>query len=524
MQLRPYQLAAAEGIGQAFERGFRSALLALPTGCGKTIVFAEVARREVARGGRVLILAHRGELLEQAIDKLRKSTGIVAGLEKADATADHDEDGFPYTVVVGSVQSMYREKRLERFHADDFSLIIVDECHHALATTYTAILDYFTGARLLGVTATPDRGDGRGLNAVFETIAYEYSILQAIREGWLCPIRAQTIPLKLELDGVTVNGDFQVGSLGDALSPYLGRIAQEMSSRIRDRKTVIFTPLIKTSLKLLPFLQAAGFNVREVNGESRDRADIIRWFDEAGPGTVLLNSMLLTEGWDCPSVDCISVLRATKVRALYAQMVGRGTRLCEGKRNLLLLDFLWHTSTHDLCRPASLLGLSDEEEESATEAVNKSGEEGVTLDDALIEGAETETERKRHDALAKKLADLAKRKGRLVDPLAYSRDAGGDIQAPADGGHSITMQQIDALEAVGIACPATSEEADAVLDLHRRRQEAGLASPKQIRFLSQRGFQKVAEWRFADAKRLIDRMIVCGWKIPRGIDPATYRP
>ena len=249
------------------------------------------------RGGRVLILAHRGELLQQAIDKLRTATGIVAGLEKAEETSDVNYDEPPYTVVVGSVQSMKSPKRLARFAPDEFSLIVIDECHHALTDTYRAVIDHFPDAHLLGVTATPDRGDLRSLGEVFEKIAFEYSIVQAIQDGYLCPIRAQTVPLQIDLSGVArQGGDYQAAGLGTALEPYLHQICHEIMERCRERKTIVFTPLIATSKKILAIFAEQGFHaVKEVNGESDDRRETLDWFSRAPKGCVLLNSMLLTE-------------------------------------------------------------------------------------------------------------------------------------------------------------------------------------------------------------------------------------
>ena len=181
----------------------------------------------------------------------------------------------------------------------------------------------------------------------------------AIREGYLCPIRAQTVPLSIDLAGVKVSaGDFAAGDLGTALDPYLERIADEMlAAGCMQRKTVAFLPLVATSKKFAAALAAKGFDAMEVDGESEDRAEVLERYEQAGPGAVLCNSMLLTEGWDCPSVDCVVVLRPTKVRSLYVQMVGRGTRLSPetGKAELLVLDFLWMTERHDLCRPAHLV-------------------------------------------------------------------------------------------------------------------------------------------------------------------------
>lgn len=263
--------------------------------------------------------------------------------------------GSWFRITVGSVQTLMRQSRLERFSQDYFNTIIIDEAHHCVSGSYQRILQYFSEAKVLGVTATPDRGDMKNLGSVFESLAYEYSLPQAIREGYLSPIKALTVPLKMDLTGVGIqSGDFKAGDLGTALDPYLEQIAVEMEKVCRDRKTVVFLPLVKTSQKFRDILNAHGFRAAEVNGESRDRNEILKQFD-AGEYNALCNSMLLTEGWDCPSVDCIVVLRPTKVRSLYSQMVGRGTRLSPGKDHLLLLDFLWHTERHELCHPANLI-------------------------------------------------------------------------------------------------------------------------------------------------------------------------
>ena len=193
--LRPYQEAARKSIHNEWENGRLRTLLVLPTGTGKTIVFASIAADQVRAGDRVLILAHRGELLEQAADKLQRSTGLVSAVEKAESTC---LDSW-YRVVVGSVQTLQRSARLERFPRDYFGTIIIDEAHHSITDGYRRILDYFDSAKLLGVTATPDRGDMRNLGEVFDSLAYEYKLTDAIKDGYLCRIMAQTIPLKLDI-------------------------------------------------------------------------------------------------------------------------------------------------------------------------------------------------------------------------------------------------------------------------------------------------------------------------------------
>lgn len=531
MELRPYQTEAAQAVRKEWEEGRRRTLLVLPTGTGKTIVFCKLAEEEVREGRRVLILAHRNELLEQAADKMRRATGLGCSVEKAEQTSF----GEWYRITVGSVQTMSRERRLEMFDREHFDTIIVDEAHHALSDTYQTVLGHFESASVLGVTATPDRGDLRSLGAYFESLAFEYSLPQAIREGYLTPIRAQTIPLTIDMDGVrSTAGDFRAADVSNALDPYLERIAGEIARRASGRRTVVFTPLIATSLKLLGYLQAAGVEAMEVNGESPDRGEIIGRFASARPGAVLLNSMLLTEGWDCPSVDCVVVLRATKVRSLYCQMVGRGTRLSPetGKENLLLLDFLWHSSRHELCRPAHLVVEDEETAQAMTRITEAAADPGEFVD--LIEAevdAQSEVVREREERLAEKLRNLRNKKARLVDPLQYEmsiQDASLASYKPSFGWEAQppTMEQREALFKLDIAPDAVecAGKAARLIEAVERRREANLATPKQIRFLEARGFRHVGQWGMADAKRLVDRIAANGWRTPGAIDPATYVP
>ena len=275
-QLRPYQAEAKQAILAAWDEGYRKTLLVLPTGCGKTVVFSSVTEDQVKKGHRVLIMAHRGELLDQAADKLRSASGLDSVLEKAESSCL----GSPLPVTVGSVQSLAQEKRLARFPNDYFQDIIVDEAHHCLSDSYRRVLDHFPDANILGVTATPDRGDMKNLGEFFDSKAYEYSMTEAIRQGYLCPIKAQMIPLELDINSVGIsNGDFAVGEIGHALEPYLEQIAQEMVNYCKGRKTVVFLPLIATSQKFCAMLNAAGLRAAEVNGNSGDRAEVLSDFE-----------------------------------------------------------------------------------------------------------------------------------------------------------------------------------------------------------------------------------------------------
>lgn len=525
MELRPYQQEAKNAIMSQWETVDRT-LLVLPTGCGKTIVFAKVAEDCVRMGRRVLILAHRGELLDQAADKLQKATGLGCAVEKAEQSC---RDSW-FRVVVGSVQTLMGDKRLSSFPEDYFSTIIVDEAHHSISDSYQKVLQHFQDAKVLGVTATPDRSDMRNLGQYFESLAYEYTLPRAIKEGYLSPIKAMTIPLKLDISQVGISaGDFKASDVDSALDPYLYQIADEMVKYCKDRKTVVFLPLIATSQKFRNILEEKGFRAGEVNGSSEDRSQVLADFD-AGKYDVLCNSMLLTEGWDCPTVDCIVVLRPTKSRSLYSQMVGRGIRLFPGKDHLLLLDFLWMTERHELCRPASLICKDEEVAKRMTKNLEEDAGNAMDLEEAE-EKASSDIVAEREQALAKQLAEMRRRKKKLVDPLQFemsiqAEDLTGYV--PAFGWEMAppTDRQKERLETLGILPDEIDNAGKAAMLLDRlaKRRQENLTTPKQIRFLEGRGFQHVGTWQFDQARILIDRIAGNGWKVPYDINPQTFQP
>lgn len=526
MELRPYQQEAQQAVFNEWQAGNSKTLLVLPTGTGKTIVFAKITENCVSNGDRVLILAHRGELLEQASDKLYNATHLKCATEKAEQSCL----GSWFRVVVGSVQSLQREKRLNQFSKDYFDTIIIDEAHHCISDGYQKVLEHFDGAKVLGVTATPDRGDMRDLGEFFDSLAYEYTLPKAIHEGYLSPIKALTIPLQLDLSNVSMqSGDFKAADIGTALDPYLEQIADEMTKYCKDRKTVVFLPLIATSQKFRDILIQKGFNAAEVNGNSKDREEILKDFAD-DKYNVLCNSMLLTEGWDCPSVDCIIVLRPTKVRGLYSQMVGRGTRLHPGKEDLLLLDFLWLTERHELCRPASLICKTQEVAERMTK--NLTDAPGMPVDiEAAAQQAESDVVSDREASLAKALEQMKHRKRKLVDPLQFelsiqAEDLSGYVPSFGWEMSPPSEKQLTALEKFGIFPDEVDNagKASLLLDRLNKRRFEGLTTPKQIRFLEGRGFQHVGTWSFNSAKQLIDRIAANGWRTPFGINPSEYNP
>lgn len=512
MKLRPYQEAAFDKIFEAWKT-YKKTLLVLPTGCGKTIVFANVAA-ELAKSERVLILAHRDELIRQASDKIYKACGLQTAIEKAEETAL----GSFCNITCGSVQTLMRQSRLERFPRDYYGSIIIDEAHHALSSSYKSILNYWSDAKVLGVTATPDRGDKRNLGDVFESVAYEYSIRDAIRQKYLSPIVCECLPLKIDISKVhTKAGDYDAGEIGSALEPFLEQIADAIP---RDRRTLIFLPLISTSKEMTRLLQARGFRAEHIDGKSEDRREILARL-AAGEIDVLCNSMLLTEGFDEPSIDCVVCLRPTKSRALYAQIIGRGTRLCEGKKNLLILDFLWNTAKHDICHAAHLIAPRAETASKMRE-ISESKGAGVQLELLdLEETADNEIRKVREDKLAERLRLLSTKSRKLLDPLQYALSVhDDDLQdyepempwefAPA------SAAQIALLEKNGFDASTIPNKGYAckILDRMDQRRQAGLCSPKQMKLLQRYYGGDIGNWSFAAANAAIAALAANGWKKP----------
>ena len=528
MQLRKYQQEAHDSIFNEWEKkGIKKTLLVLPTGCGKTIVFAKVAEDCVKEGNKVLIMAHRGELLEQAADKIKKMTGLECSVEKAEQTCM----GSWNRIVVGSVQTLQGTKRLSKFPKDYFDTIIIDEAHHVLSSSYQKVLDHFD-ARVLGVTATTDRGDMKNLGSYFQTLAYEYTLPEAIKSGYLVPIKALTIPLELDLSSVSMSaGDFKASDVGSALDPYLMGIINEMKKYCKDRKTVVFLPLVATSKKFTKLLNENGFKAAEVNGSSKDREEVTKDFAE-NKYNVLCNSMLLTEGWDCPDVNCVIVLRPTKVRSLYSQMVGRGTRLSPqtGKKDLLLLDFLWHSERHELCHPANLICESEEVAKRMTKKMEDNAGEEFDIQDAEEE-AKKDIIKEREEALQKQLEEMKHKKRKLVDPIQYAMSIEAeDLQdyVPSFGWECTppTEKQLKLLDSEGIFSQEIPNAgyASKLIEKLDMRRKAHLATPKQIRLLERYNFEHVGNWPFKAASNMISRIASNSWKLPDGLNPKEYVP
>lgn len=351
--LRPYQEAAVVAVRSAYKEGYRSVLLVLATGCGKTVIFSNIANRVVVRQQRVLVLAHRTELLTQAQAKLR-DVGLYSELEQGVSRSD------AAPVVLASVQTL-KGKRLASFARDTFTLIIIDEAHHAAAETYRTIIKHFRTARVLGVTATPERADGVDLMRLFDKVAYRYDMLKAMRAGHLAPMRSTILDMPtIDLSKVALKGsDFDPVELAKLLNEEraLRGMADQILTTSVGRKTMIFTVDVKNAYAMAAVLnQLKPKSALAVDGSSptETRAAALAAF-RANKFTYLINCALFTEGFDEPSLGCVVIARPTKSRVLHTQMLGRGARLALDKTECLSVDFT-SSKSRTITAPDSLAG------------------------------------------------------------------------------------------------------------------------------------------------------------------------
>jgi len=358
--LRPYQREAIAAVLAGRRAGVRRMLVCLPTGAGKTVIFSELA--QLARR-QVLVLAHREELLAQARDKLERALGgaHVVAIERGSERAPDDAK-----VVVCSIRSLHEARLANVIRGRDLGLIVYDECHHAAAEDNLRVLrqlgvfdERWTGT-LLGFTATTARGDGKGLDTVFERIVYARTLPELIDDGYLAPLTGFRVSTAADLTRLSGSGlDFREDELAEAVdieerNAIVARSIQELA---RDRRTIAFCVTVNHAKNLSHSLNALGVPAGIVHGamSSDVRAQALADF-RSGRTQVLANVAVLTEGFDDPGVSCIAMARPTRSEGLYAQCVGRGTRLHPGKKNCLILDFV-DVSALSLCSLPSLFGL-----------------------------------------------------------------------------------------------------------------------------------------------------------------------
>ena len=447
LRMRPYQLAAKLAVERTF--GWvetpsdveivpaARTMIDLATGTGKTVTFAALANDAK---GRVLVVAHRDELIEQAATKLREVTGDRVDIEKANDGADLWN---PCRIVVGSVQTLNSIRngrpRMERLEPDKYGLVIIDECHHATADSYRRVIAHFEknpACRILGATATPDRADEESLGKIFRTVAYRYQLRDAIRDGYLCNVRCRSIPLDLSFASIKdTAGDFNQGELGAIMEEdgALHGVVKAVREQGEGRKSIIFGVRVKHAEQLAEiFNRDEPGSARSISGGTPkdERAAIVSQFRK-GQFRYLCNVGVATEGFDVPDVGCVAVARPTQSRALYTQMIGRGTRplyectlfetpaerqaaiAASGKPDCLVIDFTDNARNHKLVSAIDILG-DDYEDEIVVEAKRIAADKCVNPSDVLDIAAQELRRKRAADAARAAEEAIRKRRARVV--------------------------------------------------------------------------------------------------------------
>jgi len=520
MKMRPYQREALAAIKREWE-SVASTLGVLPTGTGKTILFATLIRSCFPL--RALVLAHREELIFQAADKIKRVTGFQCEVEMASYRADMGDGLFSSPqVVVSTIQTQCSgadgSGRMSRFDPFMFGLLIVDEAHHATAATYRRVIDYYRqnpALKVLGVTATPDRADEEALGQVYETVAYDYEIVDAIRDGWLVPVEQQHIVVSgLDFSSVkTTAGDLNGADLAKIMEEerILHEIAGPTIEIVGERRTLVFASSVKHAERLCEILNrhrsgCAGWVCGKTDKE--ERRETLRAFSE-GKLQYMVNVGVLTEGFDDPGVEVVVMGRPTKSRSLYAQMVGRGTRPLAGlvdgletaeerrlaiggspKPKCLVVDFVGNSGRHKLVTTADILG-GNMSEDVVERAIRKARESEGAVD--VMKSLEEEQE-----AIRLEKAREAARRANLKAKASWSVkqiDAFDVFQidpVQARGWHrgkTLSEKQRAVLAKAGID-PDSVDYANGreLLNEVFRRWDEGLCSYKQARILRKHGY------------------------------------
>ncbi|MGK7907601.1 MAG: DEAD/DEAH box helicase [Synechococcus sp.] len=378
IRLRPYQKLAIASVEASWERCDRS-LVQMATGAGKTVVFAQLLKRRL-RGTtkQGFVLVHRQELLQQAVDKIRQvwpkaKMGVV----------HRQREELDKQVVVASIPSLYR--RLEKIDPATIALVVVDEAHHAPARSWQTTINALTaaGAKCLGVTATPERDKWVGLGEVFEELCFTRSLPDLIPE-YLCDLRAVRLDTELELDSVRIRqGDFAVGELDKAVNTDARNqlIVEGWMRYAQGRGSVAYCVSVQHALQLAETFRSFGIPAGTVSGKQsrRDRQATLSAF-LSGDLQILTNCLVLTEGWDCPGLQCVIMARPTQSSLLFTQMLGRGTRQAEGKTDCLIIDIADNTRRHKLQTVHSLFGLASSTDllkESVSQRVREKEQEEI---------------------------------------------------------------------------------------------------------------------------------------------------
>lgn len=486
MNLRPYQAAALQAVREAYRQKHRAALVVMPTGTGKTVLFAEISR--LAKGP-VLVLAHRQELVEQAREKISAWCNDVVAVEMAhrrDFTRPDlsRPDGSRPKIAVASIQTL--RQRLQHIPRDAFRIVVVDEAHHATADSYREVLNHFD-AHLLGVTATPDRSDRVPLGEVFSTVAFEYDMRTAIQDGWLCPIQSFLVQTQADFSGVRkIAGELATRDVEDILNQelHLAEIAAPILRERRDRPAIVFAASVAHAYALTRVMNELAGDpnfAAAVDGTTSFelRAPVLDRF-RRGHIKVLVNCALFTEGFDVPQIALVAIARPVLSRSFYAQMVGRGTRIAPGKKDLLVLDFVPSNCRHSLAQAVDIFASANPEvQERARRIAAEVSAEGqaIALERALELAQQEQEAQEASVAYQLKKRDPFAAVG--IDFSVYVRRSRGGERASAP---QLEFFQRSGLPAAQVA-QLSSREAEALREALLERKAVGLCTPKQAKQL-----------------------------------------
>ena len=522
--LRPYQEEAVRAALQALTHG-RSALLVLATGLGKTVIFSAIAKHYAAEGG-VLVLESAQELVEQTAERAAQWTGLKVGIEMAELSCTGRIGRAP--IVVASVPSLRQPERLQEYEPGAFKLVIIDEAHHALSAGYRTILEHFPNAKVLGVTATPDRHDRQALGQVFETAPYSFTLEDGIRGGWLAQIRQMRVVVEsLDFSQVrSTAGDLNDEDLERILleEQHLHAVAAPILQHAANRRTLVFATSVEHAHQLADVMnRLRGRSTDAIDGTAnRDRRQKVLAAFRSGTRPFLVNCGMYLEGFDEPSIDCVAIARPTASRALYSQMVGRGTRLSPstGKTDLLVLDFVGNAGKHQLVSALDILG--GEVDPRVRSAAQLAADHGVPLLDALAQGrsqVEAEETRRRELAISEeqRRGVVGKVHSRLEEVTTGFAFFDFDPETAPRNGADLTPKQISALSNFGLTYAQIARldgaQASALIKKAVARITGKLSSPKQCRLLARYGID-ARKMTFLGAKKVIDAIAKNGWRAP----------
>lgn len=502
MTLRPYQQQALEAVRDAYRRGHRSVLVVMPTGTGKTVLFAEVAR--LAKGP-VLVIAHRQELVEQARSKIAAWCNDVVAVEMADRREFTRADGTRPKIAVASVQSL--QKRLAQLPRDAFKIVVVDEAHHATADSYRTILEHFQ-AYVLGVTATPDRSDRVPLGEIFEAVAFDYDMRTAIRDGFLCPIKSFLVQTQADFSRARkVAGELATRDVEDVLLQdlHLAEIATPIFKERKGRPAIVFAASVAHAHALTRVLNDTADDAQfaaAVDGSMPfdERAPILDRF-RSGQHKVLVNCSLFTEGFDVPEIALVAIARPVLSRAFYAQMVGRGTRIAKGKQDLLVLDFVPTNCRHSLAQAVDIFAAADPEtqERARRIAQERSAEgEAIALELALELAQQEQEAQEATVAYQLKKRDPFAAVG--IDLAPYRRRSRGNERANATQLDFFRKAHLP----VALVKDLDERQAEALREKLLERKAVGLCTPKQAQQLVAIGIDP-RDLYYDEAKALLQK-------------------